>query len=94
MISDYNNIEGVTHNFARRPVVQTVKTFIQTKSKNSSLVTDGIGNDLLKGTAIGIAAFAVGVLGAWAVSCLAAGVIAAGGPLELVSTWLQAVRGM
>ncbi len=72
--------------------MQSVKTRMETKT--SSLVTDGIGNDILKGTAFGLGAFAVGVLGAWAISCMAAGLIAAGGPLELVSSWFQAIRGM
>lgn len=66
----------------------------RTRSRTSSLVTDGIGTDILQGTVFGIGAFAVGVLGAWAISCLAAGVIAAGGPLALVTSWFRAISGM
>ena len=58
------------------------------------LVTDGIGNDILKGSVIATGAMAVGVVGAWAVSCIVAGVIEAGGPLALVQYWVSAVTGV
>jgi hypothetical protein len=58
------------------------------------LVTDGIGNDILKGSAMATGALAVGVVGAWALSCLVAGVIEAGGPLALIQYWVSAVTGV
>lgn len=60
----------------------------------NTLVTDGIGNDILKGTAVATGAMAIGVIGAWAISCLVAGIIEAGGPLALVQYWFSAVSGV
>ncbi|MEW6595298.1 MAG: hypothetical protein AB1413_10565 [Thermodesulfobacteriota bacterium] len=57
------------------------------------LVTDGIGNDILKGAAVATGALGVGVLGAWALSSMVAAVIEAGGPLTLARYWLSAVTG-
>lgn len=59
-----------------------------------SLVTDGIGNDILKGSAVATGALAVGVIGAWALSCMIAAVIESGGPISLFRAWLGAVTGM
>lgn len=67
---------------------------VKTRTKNSALVTDGVGNDIMQGAVVGLGAMAAGLVGAWAVSCLVAGVIAAGGPLGLVSSWIGAVTGM
>lgn len=58
------------------------------------LVTDGIGNDIVKGGVMATGALAVGVIGAWAISCMIAGVIEAGGPLALVKYWVSAVTGV
>ena len=74
--------------------MQGVKTLTKPKAKNNVLVTDGIGNDLLKGSAFAVGAMAVGVLGVWAVSCVVSGIIEAGGPLSLFTNWLNAVSGM
>ncbi len=60
----------------------------------SVLVTDGIGNDILKGGAVASGALAVGVIGAWALSCMVAAVIQAGGPISLFRYWLSAVTGV
>jgi len=60
----------------------------------NNVVTDGIGTDILKGTAFAAGAMTVGVIGAWAVSCMIAGVIEAGGPLALAQYWLSAVTGI
>lgn len=68
---------------------------VKTRERLASvLVTDGIGTDILKGSAVATGALAVGVVGAWAVSCMIAGVIEAGGPLALVSAWIGAVTGI
>ena len=56
--------------------------------------TDGIGTDILQGSALGVGAMAAGLIGAWAISCFAAGIISAGGPLNLVASWFKAVSGM
>jgi len=66
---------------------------VKTKEKTGVLVTDGLGNDILKGTVYAVGAGAIGVIGAWAISCLVAGVIHAGGPLVLLNSWIQAVTG-
>ena len=70
-----------------------MKDVSKTKSLTDSLVTDGIGTDILQGSALGIGAMIVGLIGAWAVSSLVAGLVTAGGPLELVSSWFKAVSG-
>lgn len=70
------------------------KMMAQAKMRSHSLVTDGIGTDILQGSAFGLGAMGVGLLGAWAVSCLVTGVIAAGGPLAFVGSWFSAVSGM
>ena len=74
--------------------MQSVKTITKPKAKSNILVTDGIGNDLLKGSAFAVGAMAVGVLGVWAISCVVSGVIEAGGPMNLFTSWLNAVSGM
>lgn len=58
------------------------------------LVTDGIGTDIVKGGAVATGALAVGVIGAWALSCMIAAVIEAGGPISLFKYWLSAVTGV
>ena len=70
---------------------------VRTRNKlqvRNNLVTDGIGNDILKGTAFAAGAMAVGVIGAWAISCMVAGVLQAGGPLAMMQYWVSAVTGM
>lgn len=74
--------------------MQGVKSLTKQKAKNNILVTDGIGNDLLKGSALAVGAMAVGVLGVWAISCLASGIIEAGGPVNMFTSWLNAVTGV
>lgn len=74
--------------------MQGVKSLTKQKAKNNVLVTDGIGNDVLKGSAFAVGAMAVGILGIWAISCLASGIIEAGGPLSLFTSWLNAVSGV
>jgi hypothetical protein len=59
-----------------------------------ALVTDGVGNEVLTGSAIAVGAFAVGSIAAWAVSCFVAGIVAAGGPLALIQNWWSAVTMM
>jgi hypothetical protein len=64
------------------------------KSKVESLiVTDGLGNDIIKGAVAATGAFAAGAIGIWAISCLVSGAMAAGGPLALVKSWFMAVGG-
>lgn len=67
---------------------------VRTKTRSNALVTDGIGTDIMQGAVVGLGAMAAGLVGAWSVSCLIAGVIAAGGPLALVTSWFGAVTGM
>ena len=67
---------------------------VKTKTRSSALVTDGIGTDIMQGAAVGVGAMAAGLVGAWSVSCLVAGVIAAGGPIALVASWFGAVTGI
>jgi hypothetical protein len=57
-------------------------------------VTDGIGNDILKGSAVATGALVVGVVGAWALSCMVAAVVEAGGPLALFNAWIGAISGV
>jgi hypothetical protein len=65
-----------------------------TKSKvESYIVTDGLGNEVIKGAAAAVGAFGAGAVGIWAISCLVSGVVAAGGPLGLVKSWFMAVGG-
>ena len=67
---------------------------VRTKTRSSALVTDGVGTDIMQGAAVGLAAMAAGLVGAWSISCLVAGVIAVGGPIALVTSWFGAVTGM
>lgn len=67
---------------------------VKIKTRNTALVTDGVGTDLIQGTAVGLGAMAAGLVGAWSVSCLVAGVIVAGGPIALVASWFGAVTGI
>ena len=74
--------------------MQGVKTYLKEKSKSSPIVTDGIGNEILKGMAYAGGAFVVGVLGVWAATAFIVGMFAAGGPLAFVGSWFKAVTGM
>lgn len=74
--------------------MQAVKSMLREKSKSSSLVTDGIGNEILKGMAYAGGAFMVAALGIWAVSAFVVGIFAAGGPMAFVASWFRAVSGM
>ena len=67
---------------------------VKTRIRSNALVTDGVGNDVIQGAVVGLGAMAAGLVGAWAVSCLVAGVIVAGGPIGLVTSWFGAVTGM
>ena len=71
-----------------------INTTSQTKDLNNAIVTDGVGTDLIQGTAVGVVAMGAGLVGAWAVSCLVSAIIVAGGPLGLITSWVQAVSGM
>ena len=71
-----------------------MKTNSLTKQITDTIVTDGVGTDILQGTAVGACAMAAGIIGAWSVSCLVSAVIVAGGPLSLVANWFQAISGM
>ena len=74
--------------------MQGVNSLTKQKTKSTPIVTDGIGSDILKGSAFAVGAMAVGILGVWAISCLVSGVIEAGGPLHMFTSWLNAVSGM
>ncbi|HIJ78922.1 MAG: hypothetical protein OEY01_07620 [Desulfobulbaceae bacterium] len=71
-----------------------IKTTTKTRQLSDVLVINGIGTDILQGTAVGISAMTIGVIGAWSVSCLVAAVLVAGGPLALVTSWFQAISGI
>ncbi len=66
----------------------------KSKVKSNALVSDGVGTDILQGSVLGAGAMAAGLIGAWAVSCMISGMIAAGGPIALISSWFSAVTGM
>ena len=67
---------------------------VKIKTRNTAVVTDGVGTDIVQGAAVGVGAMAAGLVGAWSVSCLVAGVIVAGGPIALVASWFSAVTGI
>ncbi|HIJ78789.1 MAG: hypothetical protein OEY01_06920 [Desulfobulbaceae bacterium] len=71
-----------------------MKNTTRTRQHSNVIVTDGVGTDILQGTAVGVGAMAIGLVGAWALSCLVAGVIVAGGPLNLAASWFNAISGM
>ncbi len=73
--------------------MQAVKSLLKEKTRNSALVTDGLGNEILKGMAYAGGAFMVGVLGIWAATAFVVGMFAAGGPLSFVGSWFKAVTG-
>ncbi|HIJ90329.1 MAG: hypothetical protein OEV89_06125 [Desulfobulbaceae bacterium] len=67
---------------------------VKTKTRSNVVASDVIGTGIIRGAAVGFGAMAAGLVGAWSVSCLVAGIIAAGGPLGLVTSWLGAVAGI
>ncbi len=67
---------------------------VRTKTRSNALVTDGVGSDIIQGAGVGLTAMAAGLVGAWSISCLVGGIIAAGGPSSLVASWFGAVTGM
>jgi hypothetical protein len=73
--------------------MQAVKSLFKEKTQNTTLVTDGLGNEILKGMAYAGGAFMVGILGVWAVTAFVVGMFAAGGPLSFVASWFEAVTG-
>ena len=73
--------------------MQAVKSLLREKTKNTTLVTDGLGNEILKGMAYAGGAFMVGVLGVWAATAFVVGMFAAGGPMSFVVSWFKAVTG-
>lgn len=74
--------------------MKNTRMMVKTRTKSNVLVTDGVGTDILQGAVVGLGAMAAGLAGAWAVSCLVAGVIAAGGPIALAVSWFGAVTGL
>ncbi len=66
----------------------------QQRQGQGALVTDGLGTALFEGIFYGIGLLGTAMVGAWALSCLIAGMIAAGGPVKLAMSWFQAVTGM
>lgn len=67
---------------------------VKSKVDSAGLVTDGIGTDIIKGSAFGASVMGVGVLGAWVVSCFIGGILSAGGLLPFVTSWFKAVSGI
>ena len=74
--------------------MQGANSLTKQKTKSNVLVTDGIGTDIIKGSAFAVGAMAVGILGVWAISCMVSGIIEAGGPMNMFASWLGAVSGM
>jgi len=67
----------------------------RTKQKSTgALVSDGVGNEILAGSAAAVGLFLAGGLAVWAVSCFVSGVMAAGGPLALIQSWWSAITVM
>ena len=67
---------------------------VKIKTRNTAVVTDGVGTDIVQGAAVGVGAMAAGLVGAWSVSCLVAGVIVAGGPIAPFARWFWAGTGI
>jgi len=67
---------------------------VKTRTRSNALVTERVGTDTIQGAVVGVGAMAAGLVGAWSVSCLVAGVIAVGGPIALVTSWFGAVTGI
>ncbi len=67
---------------------------VKTRTRSNALVTDGVGTDTMQGAVVGLGAMAAGLVGAWSLSCLVAGVIVAGGPIAIVASWFGAVTGI
>jgi hypothetical protein len=72
--------------------MQGAKSLTKTKAQGL-VVTDGLGNEIIKGGVAAIGAFGAGVVGIWAFASLFSAMIAAGGPLGLVKSWFMAVGG-
>jgi hypothetical protein len=73
--------------------MQGVKSLSKAKVK-SRIVTDSLGNEIIKGSAAAAGAFAVGAVGIWAFVSLLSGMMAAGGPWSLVKSWFTAIGGI
>lgn len=55
---------------------------------------EGAGVEQVMGlVAIGAGGIGAGVIGLWAVACMAGGLVAAGGPIRFVLSWMRAVGG-
>lgn len=74
--------------------MEEMDMMVKSKVDNSSLVTDGIGTDIVTGSVFGVGVMGVGILGAWVVSCFIGGILSAGGPLAFVGGWIKAVTGI
>jgi hypothetical protein len=72
--------------------MQGAKSLTKSKLK-THVVTDGLGNEILKGSAAAIGAFGVGAIGIWAFASMISGMMSAGGPWGLVKSWFAAVGG-
>ena len=71
-----------------------MEMLVKSKVDSAGLVTDGIGTDILKGSAFGASVMGAGILGAWVVSCFIGGIISAGGIFSFIGSWFQAVTGI
>jgi hypothetical protein len=74
--------------------MRIMNMMVKSKVDSAGLVTDGIGTDILKGSACGAGFMGVGVLGAWVVSCFVGGIMSAGGILHFVGSWFKAISGI
>ena len=65
----------------------------QSKVKESSRAAESTEIVVDKVVIGSVAAFA-GIVGLWAIACIASAMYHAGGPMQLISGWFKAVSGM
>lgn len=80
--------------YNRRPDMKDARMMVKSKTRSNGLATAGVGTETLQGAVVGLGAMAAGLVGVWALSCLVAAVITAGGPVALVVGWFGAVTGI
>ena len=61
-------------------------------TKQKTVATENVSTELNKVSAVTVG-IASGLIGCWAVACLASGMISSGGPVSLVSNYMKAFIG-
>ncbi|OQX18292.1 MAG: hypothetical protein BWK76_07890 [Desulfobulbaceae bacterium A2] len=69
------------------------KTLQKTQVSTGEITLEAAGSGAAQ-AGIGIITIMSALVGLWGLACLVGGLMAAGGPLELVRAWLGAVTGM